>query len=830
MRLLLRAPTLGLLLVCTHAAPVPQRVDVTRDLWISSHEKEREGNNGASARLKLKGIQEFFLVDLDPAPLQGKRVVRAQLHLHLEGPETLGRITVSTVADEWIEGRGTGYAQTAGASSFSWRRTGEARWGGGEPDITGVIHASGGSRWDFGDASTRDADGWQVIPVAPDLVQARLDGRSHGFCVMDDVGNEYTRDGNTIHYRSFPNRYVSSREGPRRSAPYFTLWLDEGAAKEAQYHSAGAALRRDSPDPRGIKPLPHPTTAEMAPKTQSSRSPAVPGALPGIPPAPPDRAPPSVRCRDEFGEPLPALEFFAARNETIGFSVEAASLRVILPGLKTALYSMPLVAGQEDPLVPIDPASAPALAPTESSSIFVEIHVPKDAPAGRQVGTLHVAGRSIPLAVTVWRFTLPDRLSFIPQMNCYSLPGHDRAYYRLAHEHRTALNRLPYGWTGRVDRKYAPVSRADGSWDWTAWDAEFGPLLDGSAFGGLPRAGVPVDVFYLPLNENWPMDHEKHFRGGFWIESAYADDYWREFRAAAARFAQHFAARGWTEPMFEFFLNNKVYFKRDRGNRWDACSAPWIFDEPVNTQDFWALRRFGLEFWRGVAPHPGARFTFRADISRPEWQRDLLDGVTSAEVVSGILRKYRERVIGRAEQFGNFVSMYGAANRIGTPNLMPAAWCVETWALGADGVVPWQTIGKAGAWTTPDHLSLFYPTPAGPVPSLRLKSFRAGQQLTEYLTQYAAVSGQSRAAIGAAVLAEPGLRPALEKRSEADAGTSQFGAAARLTLATLRQRLGTWLDARAPAPRDRWHDPRPAPRDPAAVREIQVLPAPQGPP
>ncbi len=74
-------------------------------------------------------------------------------------------------------------------------------------------------------------------------------------------------------------------------------------------------------------------------------------------------------------------------------------------------------------------------------------------------------------------------------------------------------------------------------------------------------------------------------------------------------------------------------------------SAPWILDEPVNTQDFWALRRFGIEFWRGVAAHPGAHFAFRADISRPEWQRDLLDGVTSVEVVSGALRTYHDRVL-----------------------------------------------------------------------------------------------------------------------------------------------------------------------------------------
>jgi len=778
------------------AAPEVRRVEVTRDLWVSSYATEREGNNGASPKLKLKGIQEFFLVDFDPTSLRGQHVVRATLHLHPEGAETLGRITVSSVAAAWTEGRGTGYAKVPGASSFAWARTGETRWAGTAPDLTAVINGEGGSSWVFGDATARDTAGWQVVPVAPEVVQARIDGRSEGFCVMDDVGNEYTRDGNTVQYRHFPNRYVASREGPRSTAPYFTLWLEPIPVA-------------DAPAPAVERTVP-PAVAKLPPI--SLTSPVSPAALP-------------VKVYDEFDDAAATGEFYAARNETTGFSVEGAAVRVVAADLPVTLFALPLVGGHRDPLVPFSVA-APLAAAGAGARTYVEVHVPKSARAGRHRLALEVEGRTLELAFTIWNFTLPDRLSFIPQMNCYGLPGHERAYYRLAHAHRTVLNRLPYGWTGRVDRKAAPVIRADGTWDWRAWDAEFGPLLDGTAFADLPRAGVPVDAFYLPLNENWPMDHERHFRGGYWIEAAYDDAYWPEFRAAASRCADHFAAQGWTEPMFEFYLNNKVEFKRTRGNRWDATAAAWIFDEPVNTQDFWALRRFGLEFWRGVADAPAVRFVFRADLSRPQWQRDLLDGVTSVEIVSGALRTYRDRVIGRAERFGNFVAMYGAANPIGTPNVMPAAWCVETWALGADGVVPWQTIGKPEAWRTPDPLALFYPTESGPVPSLRLKAFRAGQQLAEYLTMYTALSGESRAAVGAAVLADPALRPVFEKKSEADAGTARFTATATPALAGLRQRLGTWLDQQGPPPHERWHDPRPARHDPAKVKPIKVLPPP----
>jgi hypothetical protein len=79
----------------------PVRVEVSRDAWISAYPSEREGNNGGAPKLKLKGIQEFFLIDFDPAALRGKRVTRASLHLRATGQESLGRTTVSSVAEPW---------------------------------------------------------------------------------------------------------------------------------------------------------------------------------------------------------------------------------------------------------------------------------------------------------------------------------------------------------------------------------------------------------------------------------------------------------------------------------------------------------------------------------------------------------------------------------------------------------------------------------------------------------------------------------------------------------------------------------------------------------
>ena len=76
---------LAALLTATLPGAEPLRVEVSRDLWISSFHSEQEANNGGSPKLKLKGTQEFFLIDFDPAPLKGRKVVRAALHLHQIG-------------------------------------------------------------------------------------------------------------------------------------------------------------------------------------------------------------------------------------------------------------------------------------------------------------------------------------------------------------------------------------------------------------------------------------------------------------------------------------------------------------------------------------------------------------------------------------------------------------------------------------------------------------------------------------------------------------------------------------------------------------------------
>ena len=202
------------------------------------------------------------------------------------------------------------------------------------------------------------------------------------------------------------------------------------------------------------------------------------------------------------------------------------------------------------------------------------------------------------VSLRVWDFTLPDHLSFLPEMNCYGLPDDELAYYRLAHRHRTVLNRLPYNQNGRMQDGCAPLwdSRRM-TLDWSSWDRRFGPLLDGSAFADLPRKSVPVEVFYLPLHENWPSPIEGNYNGGYWADHAFPESYRQAFVAAARQIAAHFQAKRWNETLFQGFLNNKNNFK---ANGWSRGSSPWLLDEPASFQDFWALRYFARAFHEGI--------------------------------------------------------------------------------------------------------------------------------------------------------------------------------------------------------------------------------------
>ncbi len=190
------------------------RLEVTRDTWVSEVGQEADGNNGGAPRLKLKSIQEMTLIDVDPAPLRGRAIAAAALHLKSAGDPPLLRVTMGGIGAQWFEGSGSGYAQQAGGATFRHRRHPDLPWSIARPggDLCHVILGNGGTNWGMADATPPDGDGWQSIPINPAVLAARGAGLSYGFLVFDDTGSEWTHEGDRFHLRLFPNRFVYSRD------------------------------------------------------------------------------------------------------------------------------------------------------------------------------------------------------------------------------------------------------------------------------------------------------------------------------------------------------------------------------------------------------------------------------------------------------------------------------------------------------------------------------------------------------------------------------------------------------------------------------------------
>ncbi len=533
------------------------------------------------------------------------------------------------------------------------------------------------------------------------------------------------------------------------------------------------------------------------------------------------------------------IRLFAAKNEFVAFQVhlhgKITDVRLRwtwqgTPGVepKVSFGRYALVSTKAgplpDPIVPLQGGlsipSPDGPAEMTHGSLHVEIYVPHQTPAGELRGKLTLlsgeAELTLDVLLTVWNFTLPDYLSFLPEMNGYGLPGNDLAYYRLGHAHRTIVNIVPYSHRGVVTEGWGP--RWDGQrLDWSAWDAKFGPLLDGSAFADLPRRGVPIDCLYLPIHENWPTPIEPNYNGSYWADQAFPPSYRQALVDISRRFAEHFHEKKWLDTRFQFFLNGKNNFK---ANGWSRSTSPWILDEPASFQDFWALHWFGKAFHEGVAlAKSDARMVYRVDISRPMWQRDSLNGILDYNVVSGAFRPYRRLVLDRKRAYGEILLEYGGTNAVEASNVQPLGWCVDVWCLGGDGVVPWQTIGTARSWKQGEDTCLFYPAtpnyPQGPIPSVRLKAYRRGQQDVEYLVLWATTKNEPREFVSEQVRRVLKLSAAREGTGYVggeDAGILTYRNLKPQTLTQLRWQIGSALDAEKPPPQRRIVDLRTPPR------------------
>jgi hypothetical protein len=456
-----------------------------------------------------------------------------------------------------------------------------------------------------------------------------------------------------------------------------------------------------------------------------------------------------------------SLSLKSARGQWIGFqlciagkdSTKSIQLAIQNSSIRSELYRYEYVPSKlgatevslADPLRPVltnaSLTSETDLTKSEGAQNFgawlVDLYIPANERVGDHTGRLQIKSGGDAIAIDVklevHSTVLPTRLSFLPEMNCYDLPSNDRDYYRLGHRHRVVVNRVPYYQNGRLAEGLAP-QRTEKGWDWSEWDRRFADLFTGQAFADLPRGPEPIECFYFPMHENWPTPMEGSYNQSYWADEAFPESYRNAWVQAVTDFSDHVASSGWKTTRFHVFLNNKVDFK-NRG--WSRGSSPWLLDEPANFQDFVALRYYGSAFLEGVAKAQKANVLYRCDISRPQWQRTTLDGMLGYNVISqSAFREYRRLVLERKWNDDQVVMIYGSNNPISINNAQTLAWAWDTWLRGADGILPWQTIGNDASWKSADELALFYPsTPSGrsPIPSIRLKAYCYAQQDIELL-------------------------------------------------------------------------------------------------
>lgn len=445
------------------------------------------------------------------------------------------------------------------------------------------------------------------------------------------------------------------------------------------------------------------------------------------------------------------------------------------------------------------PAADNRIPGQRNQTVWIDVAVPSDARAGRYEGTVAVSAeglaRPAPLDVElhVVDVEIPATPGFWPELNSYAPPGEPGSDYfydahRLAHYHRCTINTVPYSQRGAVRRGFAPRLAGEGAGlhvaDWTAFDRTFGPLLDGSAFADNPRAGVPVQVFYLPFCENWPVPIAPHyaFKGrpgrdtvvlhGLQaprVEDAFDRAYREGWIAVGRQFAAHFREKGWNRTFAQCYLNNKWQFG---GSSW------WRLDEPLSRDDFLALRFFGRLWKEAVAGSESVRMLFRADVSRPQWQFDLFDGLVGIEYVNREIFKRRRTDQALAARMPAVWCVYGSCNAVGESNLQTAAWCLRAYVAGCEAVLPWSAVdGEGDSLRRPNANGLIVNGRSlgyGPLASFRVFALRRGAQDVEILRLLARQQGWTPEQMGLLVERRIPLRAGLPRDADDEAAAARF--------------------------------------------------------
>jgi hypothetical protein len=412
-----------------------------------------------------------------------------------------------------------------------------------------------------------------------------------------------------------------------------------------------------------------------------------------------------------------------------------------------------LVGMVPDPLIPaVDPLvrerrnAFPATVPASSTrSYWVELFVPPGTPSGYYTGTVTVrAGATVlstmPVRLEVWSFDLPSTSSlpnfFAAGWNalcvaaygsypaCGAFPGAGgNPDVGIERTHiLTARFLLDY----RLTNAEAPYAGTDVSTSWTAFDALYGPLLEGTA--------------------------DTRLRGARMTSLAYVgvpDDY-----RLVQRWAAHARDRGWSDRLFYYHCDEPPY-----GCPWSQVTAEATAVRALSpapsvllTAGIEDIRANRLEGLVGIATPlvdlvqprtaPSTRPLYDSFLAMPGkklwWYQDCTEHESCENGRPGSIASLSPTYMADSSPVRNRVFQWMAhLYRIGGELYHGTDYC-WTHACGAGTRDPWTSIYSFGGH---GDGTLTYPgTPARiggstpiPVPSIRLEHIRDGMEDYEYL-------------------------------------------------------------------------------------------------
>lgn len=383
------------------------------------------------------------------------------------------------------------------------------------------------------------------------------------------------------------------------------------------------------------------------------------------------------------------------------------------------------VAGEARGAFPFDVAA------NEARALWVDVHVPQNAPPGEYTGTVEVTADAqrfqVPVRLTVVDAELPSTpsmatsfLMWAPHV-CRTFTGKEdcggdkalettllQRFQRMALDHRITLS--------------VTTPTPTGLPDWSAWDAAWGPYMDGTAPSLLPGARMTTALYQGPLTAEAYADFQAHMRERGWLERAY--DYSGDEPPYGITFEQlqkNAQLVRQAAPALRTLTTTSERDLKAHGleglidiavplvNYMDGTAAPYMGDQRATYDAFLTQPRRMLWMYQSCMSH-GCSYGTNTPENKPGagWPSYMLDR-SAAKV--------------RSMQWLN-------------------------WLEGATGELYYQTVGMLDtAWDTQYRFSgngdgtLFYPgTPqriggATPVPvaSIRLKLIRQGVQDYEWL-------------------------------------------------------------------------------------------------